>query len=227
MLLRTRKEFLCPSARHPRLSSHLHPLFHRHLCCVLYCSPRMSCHRQILSPTPQLYRWYAAMHRSSIHTGISFQPISEFVTQSYGFGTMIFSLIPKTRSDSAFFHTKRDLRKPSLFGCPFAVSERLKNVASRSTSISDRCVTFAAQWLETLPCIDYCNALHYEVPDKTIDTLRVYNGLAPVIFGIGVRKFHDSEIKSMALLKKLHWLPIRSRIESKVMLLYVTRHIVF
>ena len=36
----------------------------------------------------------------------------------------------------------------------------------------------------------------------------------------GVRKVHDFCLNSMALLKELHWLPIRSRIEFTVVTLY-------
>ena len=68
--------------------------------------------------------------------------------------------------------------------------------------------------------IDYCNALLYGVSGKNIDRLqRLQNGLARVVCDIGVRKLHDSGLNSMALLKELHWLPIRTRIEFKIVTL--------
>ena len=67
---------------------------------------------------------------------------------------------------------------------------------------------------------DYCNALLYGVSGKNIDRRqRLQNGLARVVCDIGVRKLHDSGLNSMALLKELHWLPIRTRIEFKVVTL--------
>ena len=74
--------------------------------------------------------------------------------------------------------------------------------------------------------IDYCNALLYGLSGKNIDRLqRLQNGLARVVCDIGVQKLRDSGLNSTALLKELHWLPIRTRIEFKVLTL-VTKHIV-
>ena len=46
------------------------------------------------------------------------------------------------------------------------------------------------------------------------------NGPSCVVFDIGVRKLHVSGLNSVDLLKQLQWLPIRSRIEFKVVTLF-------
>ena len=61
--------------------------------------------------------------------------------------------------------------------------------------------------------------------DNNIHRLqRLQNGLARVVCDIGVRKLHDSDLNSMALLKELHWQPIRTRIEFKVVTVCYTAY---
>ena len=61
--------------------------------------------------------------------------------------------------------------------------------------------------------IDYCNSLYYGLPDKQLKKLqRVMNAGARLIFC--AQKFcHITPI-----LKELHWLPVRSRIDFKILL---------
>ena len=68
--------------------------------------------------------------------------------------------------------------------------------------------------------LDYCNSLLYGTTEDTLDRLqKVQNAAARLIFGL--RK-HDHITDT---LKKLHWLPIRSRIEYKIAIItYKTLH---
>ena len=61
--------------------------------------------------------------------------------------------------------------------------------------------------------LDYCNSLLYGIPEESINKLqRVQSAAAKLIFGL--QKFdHLSQI-----LKDLHWLPIRYRIQYKIAL---------
>ena len=60
--------------------------------------------------------------------------------------------------------------------------------------------------------MNYCNSLLYDAADKHLEKLqRAQNKLARTILNVGIRDHHTSD-----LLRKLHWLPIRSRIVFKV-----------
>ena len=62
--------------------------------------------------------------------------------------------------------------------------------------------------------LDYCNSLLYGIPEESLDKLqKVQNAAARLIYG--VRK-HDHVTH---LLKNLHWLPIRYRIQFKIALI--------
>ena len=59
--------------------------------------------------------------------------------------------------------------------------------------------------------LDYCNSLYYKLPECEIKRLqRVQNAAAKLVLGVG--KFHSSR----QALKKLHWLPIRARVDFKI-----------
>ena len=67
-------------------------------------------------------------------------------------------------------------------------------------------------------------AMHYydDYPNNTRGLQHVQKRPAQVICDIGVQTLHESglnQVKSMALLKELHWLPVQSHIEFKVMML--------
>lgn len=60
--------------------------------------------------------------------------------------------------------------------------------------------------------IDYCNALLYGMSKRNFDKLqRVQNNMARVVCDVGRRDAHSD-----ALLRSLHWLPIRRRVDFKV-----------
>ena len=62
--------------------------------------------------------------------------------------------------------------------------------------------------------LDYCNSLLYGVPNKQLKKVqRVFNSAARMITGA---KRQDSATE---ILKELHWLPVRERIEFKILLL--------
>ena len=62
--------------------------------------------------------------------------------------------------------------------------------------------------------LDYCNAIYYGVSEKLLDELqRIQNAAAKTIVGL----YKHDHLGST--LKELHWLPIRSRIEYKILLL--------
>ena len=62
--------------------------------------------------------------------------------------------------------------------------------------------------------LDYCNSLLYGIPEESLDKLqKVQNAAARLIYG--VRK-HDHVTH---LLRNLHWLPIRYRIQYKIALI--------
>ena len=62
--------------------------------------------------------------------------------------------------------------------------------------------------------LDYCNSLLYGIPEESLDKLqKVQNAAARLIYG--ARK-HDHVTH---LLKNLHWLPIRYRIQYKIALI--------
>ena len=132
-------------------------------------------------------------------------------------------LLNPDKSEAAFFGTKPGLRKPGL---PSSISAVVRAYNYHLRLLRYIRHSFTRNIANTLACsiagsrIDYCNALLYGVSGKNIDRLqRLQNGLARVVCDIGVRKLHDSGLNSMALLKELHWLPIRTRIEFKVMTL--------
>ena len=73
--------------------------------------------------------------------------------------------------------------------------------------------------------IDYCNALLFGTTDKVLDRLqRVQNNLARVVNNISIRQLHKSGRSSHDLLRDLHWLPIRSRIDFKIAVLCYKGH---
>ena len=73
--------------------------------------------------------------------------------------------------------------------------------------------------------IDYCNALLFGVTDKVLERLqRVQNNLARVVNNISIRQLHKSGRCSHDLLRDLHWLPIRSRIDFKIAVLCYKGH---
>ena len=62
--------------------------------------------------------------------------------------------------------------------------------------------------------IDYANALLYGIPEMHLDKLqRLQNFAARLITG------DPRSVRSVLILKKLHWLPIRARIRYKIILL--------
>ena len=62
--------------------------------------------------------------------------------------------------------------------------------------------------------LDYCNALLYGLPDREINRLqRIQNAAARLI---SCSKKHDHIVP---VLKSLHWLPVKARIEYKILLL--------
>ena len=68
---------------------------------------------------------------------------------------------------------------------------------------------------------DYCNALLFDAPAKTVSRLqRVQNNLARIAFDIGISKHHDSGRRTGDLLRELHLLPVQSRIVYKIALLF-------
>ena len=69
--------------------------------------------------------------------------------------------------------------------------------------------------------LDYCNALLYGITAKNIRRLqRVQNSLARVVCGVPYRSH------SVPLLRSLHWLPVRQRIQYKIAVLtFKARHL--
>ena len=68
--------------------------------------------------------------------------------------------------------------------------------------------------------INYCNALLFGATNKVFDKIqRVQNNLASFVNNVSIRQLRQSELNSLDLLRSLHWLPIRSRIEYKVSVL--------
>ena len=64
------------------------------------------------------------------------------------------------------------------------------------------------------PHLDYANSLYYGLPEYLLDRLqRVQNAAARLV--IGANRFASSK----ALLKSLHWLPVRARIQYKIAVL--------
>ena len=64
------------------------------------------------------------------------------------------------------------------------------------------------------PHLDYVNSLYYGLPEHLLDRLqRVQNAAARLV--IGANRFASSK----ALLKSLHWLPVRARIQYKIAVL--------
>ena len=60
--------------------------------------------------------------------------------------------------------------------------------------------------------INYCNSLFYSASEKYLDKLQcLQNKLARVVTNTGLQDYHY-----VALLRKLHWLPIWSQISFKV-----------
>ena len=67
---------------------------------------------------------------------------------------------------------------------------------------------------------DYCNAQLFGATDKVIEKIhKVQNNLARIVNNACIRQLHPQELNSLDLLRDLHWLPIRSRIEYKVSVL--------
>ena len=65
--------------------------------------------------------------------------------------------------------------------------------------------------------LDNCNALLCGVPSCLVDQLqRLQNSAARVVT---LKRKHDSMISITPVLKELHWLPIRSRVQFKVLIL--------
>ena len=76
---------------------------------------------------------------------------------------------------------------------------------------------------KTLACsiagyrIDYCNALLFGATDEVIDKIQhVQNNLASIVNNVSIRQLHQSELNSLDLLRGLHCMPIRSRIEYNI-----------
>jgi hypothetical protein len=64
------------------------------------------------------------------------------------------------------------------------------------------------------PHLDYANSLYYGLPEHLLDSLqRVQNAAARLV--TGDNRFASSK----ALLKSLHWLPVRARIQYKIAVL--------
>ena len=89
----------------------------------------------------------------------------------------------------------------------------LRNIRSIRSFISVKlCETLVVSLV--LNGIDYCNSVLYGLPESEISKLqRVLNYAAKLTLGL---KRFDS---ATAALKKLHWLPIRQRIDYKIALL--------
>ena len=62
--------------------------------------------------------------------------------------------------------------------------------------------------------LDYCNAILYGLPNCDLDKLYSVQKLAARLIS-GIRKYDHIT----PLLKQLHWLPVKRRIEYKIMLL--------
>ena len=68
--------------------------------------------------------------------------------------------------------------------------------------------------------INYCNALLFGATDEVLDKIqRVQNNQARIVNNVIIRQLHRSELNSFDLLRGLHWLPLRSRIEYNVSVL--------
>ena len=65
--------------------------------------------------------------------------------------------------------------------------------------------------------IDYCNALLFETPERTIAKLqRLHGNLARLVFDVSTRNLHDFGRNLFDLLCDLHWLPINSCLTFKL-----------
>ena len=154
-------------------------------------------------------------------------------------------LLNPDKSEVAFFGTRQRLQRVALpgsvsvAGCDVAVSDtlttlgvKLDRTLSFDGHVNDivRGCNYHLQALRhlrrsltrdtanTIACsivgsrLDYCNALLQGMSQKNFDKLqRVQNNMARVVCGVGRREAHSD-----SLLRELHWLPVRRRVDFKV-----------
>ena len=96
--------------------------------------------------------------------------------------------------------------------------------ASRKALYQIRCIARVRRYIDERMCnmlvcslvfphLDYCNSLLYGVPQCILDRFqRIQNAAARLVLG----KARSRYLHARPLCKKLHWLPIRERIEYKI-----------